>query len=229
MVVGNRLTLTFDAPMDGGWRPAAGAFTVKVNGSAVSLAGANAVAVSGRQVTLTLAATVAAGDDVTVSYERPPSNWLRNKVMCEYAESFSGEPVGNFTGMSPATAAIISDAGDDGTYGRDEKIRVRLAFSQAVEVTGKPGLKLDLDPANGGDRWARYESGSGTNSLVFAYTVSKGNGDTKPDVSAGGVAVIANSLGPSGGVVRYESSGDPAYLAHAGVDHDPNHKVNWRR
>ena len=37
-VVGRRLTLTFDAPMDGGWRPAASSFTVTVNGSAVSLA-----------------------------------------------------------------------------------------------------------------------------------------------------------------------------------------------
>ena len=32
-VVGNRLTLTFDAAMDGGRTPAASAFTVKVNGN----------------------------------------------------------------------------------------------------------------------------------------------------------------------------------------------------
>ena len=227
-VVGRRLTLTFDAPMDGGRTPAAGAFTVKVDGSAVSLAGANAVAVTGRQVTLTLAAAVAAGADVTVSYEKPARNWLRN-VTCEYAESFADEPVINFTGASPATATIISDAGDDNTYGRGDVIRVRLTFSEAVEVTGKPGLQIDLDPADGGERWAGYESGSGTNSLTFAYRVFNGNLRKEPDLSKGGVAVIANSLGPSSGMIRYASSGDPAYLAHTGLGHDPAHKVDWRR
>ena len=83
-VVGNRLTLTFSAPMDGNSKPTAGAFTVKVNGSAVGLASANPVAVSGRDVTLTLAAAVASGDTVTVSYEKPDFSWLRN-VLCEYA------------------------------------------------------------------------------------------------------------------------------------------------
>ena len=228
-VVGDQLTLTFDAPLDGGWRPAPGAFTVKVGGSQVNLPSANAVTVAGRKVALTLAAAVSAGDDVTVSYEKPARNWLRN-LMCEYAESFSDEPVSNFTGVSRATAAIISDAGDDDTYGRGDVIRVRLTFSEAVKVTGKPGLRLDLNPEGGGERWARYESGSGTNSLIFAHTVSKGNLNLKPDLStAEGVAVIVNSLGPSGGEIRYVSSGEPAYLAHTGLDHNANHKVDWRR
>ena len=221
-----------------GPRPAAGAFTVKVNGSAVSLAGANAVSVSGRQVTLTLASAVAAGDDVTVSYEKPASNWLRN-VTCEYAESFSEEPVLNFTGVSRATAAIISDPGGDDTYSRGDVVRVRLTFSEAVNVTGKPGCSSTWTREDDAEderwaryedkRWARYESGSGTNSLTFAYTVSKGNLRNKPDISTEeGIEVIANSLRPSGGALRYASSGDPAYLAHTGLDHNANHKVDWR-
>ena len=92
----NRLTLTFSAPMDGGSKPPASVFTVKVNGSAVSLASANPVGISGDTVTLTLAAAVAAGDTVTVSYDKPDSNWLRNMI-CERAPSFTDQPVTNST------------------------------------------------------------------------------------------------------------------------------------
>ena len=95
-VSGKRLTVTFDAPMDRGSVPAASAFTVKVNGNAVSLASANPVSVSGRDLTLTLAAAVTTGDAVTVSYDKPESRPLRN-VVCEYAPSFTDEPVTNST------------------------------------------------------------------------------------------------------------------------------------
>ena len=95
-VNGSRLALTFSAPMDRGWVPAASAFTVKVNGSAVSLASANPVSVSGRDLTLTLAAAVASTDTVTVSYDKPESRPLRN-VVCEYAPSFTDNAVTNAT------------------------------------------------------------------------------------------------------------------------------------
>ena len=93
---GNRLTLTFSAPMDRYWVPAAGAFTVKVNGSAARLSGANPVSISGRTATLTLAAAVVASDTVTVSYDKPDSSPLRN-IVCEYAPSFTDESVTNST------------------------------------------------------------------------------------------------------------------------------------
>ena len=95
-VNGDRLTLTFDAPMDRGWVPASGAFTVQVNGSAVSLASANPVSVSGRDATLTLAAAVTSGDAVTVSYDKPENRPMRN-VVCEYAPSFTDQAVTNAT------------------------------------------------------------------------------------------------------------------------------------
>ena len=95
-VAGKELTLTFSAPMDRGWVPAASAFMVKVGGSEVSLASANPVAVSGREVTLILAAAVASGDTVTVSYAKPESSPIRN-VVCEYAPSFTDLAVTNST------------------------------------------------------------------------------------------------------------------------------------
>ena len=95
-VRGSRLTLTFDAPLKEDRTPDASAFKVTVDGSKVNLAGARSVSVSGKTVTLTLASAVAAGADVKVSYKRPSSRWLQN-VICEYAPSFTNEPVTNLT------------------------------------------------------------------------------------------------------------------------------------
>ena len=100
MVNRDRLILTFSAPIDGGSIPAVGAFTVKVGGSAVDLASANPVSVSGRTVTLALAAAVAAGDTVTVSYAKPAGSPLQN-VVCEDAPSFTDRSATNLTGVAP--------------------------------------------------------------------------------------------------------------------------------
>jgi uncharacterized repeat protein (TIGR02059 family) len=95
-VNGKQLTMTFSAPLDESSVPAAGAFSVTVNGASVSLDSASPVAVSGYDVTLTLAATVATGDTVTVSYTKPHTKPLKS-VLCEPAPSFSDESVTNST------------------------------------------------------------------------------------------------------------------------------------
>ena len=67
-VVGATLTLTYNETLDGASEPAAGAFSVTVNGNA---RGVNRIAVAGSAVTLTLASAVTSGDTVTVSYTKP--------------------------------------------------------------------------------------------------------------------------------------------------------------
>ena len=67
--------------------------------------------------------------------------------------------------------AVVSDAGADDTYHLGETIRVRLAFGEAVTVEtagSAPRLKIKMDPEYG-EKWAAYESGSGTAALVFAF------------------------------------------------------------
>ena len=221
-VVGDRLTLNFNAPMDGDSIPAAGAFAVKVDGSAVSLASASPVAVHDSAVTLKLAAAVAQGDTVTVSYYKPESRPLQN-VICEDAESFSDVSATNLTGLVPQVTdvAVSSDPGGDDTYALGDTIQVAVTFSEAVDVTGAPRLKIKLDP-NRGEFWANYESGTGTNSLTFAYTV------TEPNTSRRGIAVLAQSLELNGGAIRSAATQAEAHLWHAGLDHDPNHQVDWQ-
>ncbi len=125
---------------------------------------------------------------------------------------------------SVTAVAVSSDAGSDDTYVKDDVIRVTLTFSEAVDVDttdGAPRLKIDMDPAEWGDKWAAYESGSGTASLVFAHTVAE------PNVSNQGIAVLANTLDLNSGTIQSASDVD-ADLSHTGLAHDANHKVRWQ-
>ena len=91
--------------------------------------------------------------------------------------------------FGPPGVAISSDAGVDRTYLGGDTMQVRLTFNEAVDVTGTPRVRIDLDPAAGGERWADYASGSGTRMLEFEYTVVEG------DLSAHGVAVLPEHPG----------------------------------
>ena len=63
-----------------------------------------------------------------------------------------------------------------GFYGVDAVLELTVVFSEAVSVTGTPGLKLAL--AAGGMPDASYVSGDGSDTLVFSYTVSAGENDS---------------------------------------------------
>ena len=123
---------------------------------------------------------------------------------------------------SVTAVALASNAGMDATYALGDTIRISLTFSEAVDVTGAPQLAIDMDPADWGTKWAEYESGSGTTSLVFAHTV------IEPNYSSRGVALLANTLKLNGGSIKSASSQADAALTHAGLDHHSHHRVNWR-
>ena len=126
------------------------------------------------------------------------------------------------SGPKVTGVAVTSTPASSDTYTLGETIRVALTFSEVVNVSGTPRLKIDMDPAHWGQKWASYESGAGTNSLTFAHEV------VEPNISTRGIAVLANTLGLNGGAIRSASSGVNANLAHAELNHDPNHKVDWR-
>ena len=92
-----------------------------------------------------------------------------------------------------------------------------VTFSETVEVTGTPQLRLEF---GGGSRTADYQGGSGTAALVFEYEVADGESDTD------GVGVEADSL--SGGTIRDEARNN-AELDHDGLAADAGHKVDGVR
>ncbi len=235
-VDGTALTVTFNELLNWTVSPAGSAFTVSATpsgGSARSIAGTGTVALSGKTAAVTLASAVAAGETVTVAYTKPASGDVVEDPAGNDLATFSGESVTNNTAAAggaggqgdagPASVtgvSVVSGAGADRTYGLGDIIRVRVSFDGPVDVTGTPRLKIDMDPAEWGEKWAAYESGGGTGSLTFAHTV------VEPNISTQGIAVLANTLALNGGTIR--AGGADAGLAHDGLAHDADHKVDWR-
>ena len=185
------------------------------------------VQIRGNTVTVEvgMSGTRARAQNFHAEYHRPTDSTargLRDLAGNEVRSSTRAISLSNLTGvaLSVTGVSVVSGAGADATYGLGDTIRVRLTFSKTVTVTGTPRLKLDLGPGTGDERWAVYESGSGTTMLVFAWTVAQG------DASDAGVAVLANTLELNGGAIRGMVKGRDADLAHGGLVHDLSHKVD---
>ena len=219
------LTLKFERTLDTGRALKASLFGLSGESGepAPAVAGA-AYTADGAGVVLTLERALGSGETVTLSYTRPadePGLW---DAEGHQIADFSGVAVPVVTAGTPAVTGVevVSDAGGDDTYALGETIRVAVTFGEAVEVEGAPRLKIDMDPADWGEKRAVYESGSGTTELVFVHTV------VEPNESTRGIAVLADTLEANGGTIRSASAGADADLSHPGLDHDPNHKVDWR-
>ena len=63
------------------------------------------------------------------------------------------------------------------TYGAGDAITFEVVFNQAVTVTGDPRLRFNIGSGSGAE-YASYVSGSGTDTLVFSYTVLAADADT---------------------------------------------------
>ena len=218
---GRSFTLKFERTLDTGRALQASAFRL-AGASAPSVTGA-AYTADAAGVALTLDRALAPGETFEARYERPvgePGLWDTDG---KHIADFSGVTV-----MAPEAPAVtgvevISDPGSDGTYALGETVRMRVTFDEAVEVTGAPRLRIDMDPAaHWGMKWASYEGGSGRESLTFAYEV------VQPNISTQGIAVLADTLEANGGAIRAVSGGADAHLSHPGLGHDPAHKVDWR-
>ena len=154
-------------------------------------------------------------DDSTVDWDRTSTSSWRIAIK-GYAK-----PPPKVTGVQISSTPSLDVDGDNTpeTYGLGEKIQVQATFDKNVTVTGTPRLKIDFSSEAWGEKWANYESGSGTKVLTFSYTV------VTPNVSTQGIAVLENSLALNGGTIKDADSVDAA-LAHTGQAHNAAHKVN---
>ena len=111
------------------------------------------------------------------------------------------------------------------TYGLDEEIRFAVDFDQPVLVDGVPRFELGIPPEPPDREWADYDDGSGTSTLVFAYTVLAG--DTDND---GVFTGISPAVELTGGSTIQGLGGRDAVLTHSisGVNH-AGHKVDGSR
>ena len=121
------------------------------------------------------------------------------------------------TPPAPTGSPTIASTPRNGTaYEAGEVIRATLSFNEAVRVDGQPTLTLVVG-AN--DRTMRYQGGSGTAMLSFAYTVLPGEMDTN------GVSLRRDALSLNGGTLR-DAVGNNAVLTHAALADDASHQVD---
>ena len=218
-VVGDALTLTYDAALDAASTPAASAFTVA--GGAGASRSVTAVAVSGSTVTLTVSPAAAEGETgITVSYAVPATNPIQFPGGGS-AASLADHPVANRT-RQPRISGIrfTSDAGADGWYGLGGRIAVTVTFDTAVAVTGAPRFGLQVGNHH---RQAGYHGGSGTPALRFHYDIAEGDQDLS------GVGYRANALDANGGAIKDHTTRLNAILTHGPEQAASNHKVDARR
>ena len=222
-VDGDVLTLNYDEPLGTGSTPATTAFTVSVGGTDQT---PTAVGLGGAAVKLTLGTAATAGQAVTVSYTAGT-----NPIKSEggNAANLVGRSVVNTTDETKPSVTLVavvstptkdpSSTGTADTYPINERIRVGVRFDEAVAVTGTPQLKIKMGPTFG-EFSADYESGSGTTQLTFGYKV------VSPNTSTAGIAVLENTLELDTGTIESAATHAAAVLTHAGLAHDPAHKVN---
>ena len=117
---------------------------------------------------------------------------------------------------APEVEELSRPASGD-SYVTGETIRVRLTFSEALDVTGTPRLGIWMDRDESPERWAAYEGGSGTSSLTFAYTV------VESDISKRMFSL--NSLELNGGTIRWAGTQEDVPLVMGGFQSD--HRLNW--
>jgi hypothetical protein len=122
--------------------------------------------------------------------------------------------------VSGVTLSGVTLSGNSisGIYKAGDEILVTVQMSEAVTVTGVPQMALDLGGSQ--NRQAVYDSGSGSDTLLFKYAVKQDDND------ADGVAVSANALNlPASSALR-DTAGNAAKLSHAALVANNQFKVD---
>ena len=170
-----------------------------------------------------------------------------NPAVCFYTEGFPFTPeeaqaamgceerslavVNNSThGSAPSVewVAVTSDPGEDGYYAIDDTIELTATFTEAVDVTGAPRLRFNVGSTT---ESATYVRGSGTDALVFAYTVVEADAVEDHD----GISIPANNIRVTMGVDAIAASLDATAVTGTDLDHteavgsQPGHKVDGVR
>ena len=96
---------------------------------------------------------------------------------------------------SPSLLSISASA--NGTYNLSQEIVFTITFNEIVTVTGSPRLQLNVA---GATRYAVYNSGSATSSLVFSYDTQTG------DLDSDGISFDSTSISLNSGSITDPSS-----------------------
>ena len=160
----------------------------------------------------------ATGTNFNVQFE-----WLNSGVSMAVDTDVTVSLTGGAEAVAPtvSSVSVSSSPGVGATYAIGDTILVTVLFDQAVTVTGTPRIRLHV----GGDdpehlKWADYTSGS--EALVFAYTVQAGDQD------GNGIYIEADDLELNGGTIQ-SAGGTDANLTYTQPGTQSGHKVDGVR
>ena len=184
--------------------PVKGDFAVVSSGATNAV---TAVSVSGTKVTLTLTNTIVNDATVTVGYTSGV-NKLTDGAGNAVATTSSNVTATVTNDTTAPTVSSVTSSTSDGTYKIGDTVNVQVVFSEAVNVTtagGTPQLTLETGTS---DAAVGYTSGSGTDTLLFTYTVQNGNASSDLDFAS------TTALALNGGAIK-DLAGNTATLTLA--------------
>ena len=109
------------------------------------------------------------------------------------------------------------------TYGEGENIRIEVTFDEPVYVEGDPTFALEVGDPCGSVCEADYASGSGTDTLVFAYLV------LEVDLDRNGIAIPADPIEVVYGDSIRNDADQEAHLSFRREGTQSGHKVDGSR
>ncbi|MCB0343280.1 MAG: hypothetical protein KDD59_13635 [Bdellovibrionales bacterium] len=92
---------------------------------------------------------------------------------------------GSYKSVGAISVLSVTAQNQNATYEYEDTLYFEIHFSSPVDVVGAPVLELNISPAPG---FATYESGSGTDTLVFRYLVQRE--DVAVDLDYRGVTAL---------------------------------------
>ncbi|WP_175429714.1 Ig-like domain-containing protein [Azospirillum argentinense] len=206
-VDGATLVLTYDSALDAANPPAAGAFTVKVGGTTVTVSNV-AVDSTNKTVTLTLAQPVTDTDTVTVAYTDPTVGDDANAIQSPTggdAASFTAQPVTNNTpDTTPPTLTSARLNGTQLTLTYSETLNGAQAPTSAFTVTvGGVTRTVTAVATSGRTVTLTLDTGATPYQSVTVDYTPPGSGAKTEDA-------VGNAAGPlSGRIVKVV--GDPTF------------------
>lgn len=109
--------------------------------------------------------------------------FVPTNLAAEWLSFRNNTPAG--VSLNPCTTMTDMDEPPNAVYGLGSHIDFQVTWSQNVTVSGNPQIELDI---GGVTRYATYDSGTGSQTISFRYTVQAGDND------ANGIAIADNNI-----------------------------------
>ena len=187
--------------------------TIKAsNGTAANLAHIAIAKSATRKLTATAPATVAT--TTTVATATTTTTAATTTTTTAATTTTTAATTTTTTVAAPAVSSVAFKEPTNEKWIPGQSLQVRVIFNVPVVVTGSPYISLLSDGINK----ATYLDGSGSTSLIFAYTIVSG------DIDNTGVGIAANAIVLNSGTIK-SASGVTATLTHSAVARSSTRKI----